>query len=157
MDNLLDNYLKAYEGDLQYDFDNEILLNWYPQRILKHTQNCKALLELGLGHGYTTSIFSKQFNRHVVLDGSAAIIKNFQTKYPDCKAEIVETYFEEFETNEKFDLIVMGFILEHVDDPIQILKHFINFSVIFPHISSITHFDAFFFCYLKLWTLSWPI
>lgn len=127
MDNLLDNYLEAYEGDLQYDFDNEILLNWYPQRILKHTQNCKALLELGLGHGYTTSIFSKQFKRHVVLDGSVAIIKNFQAKYPECKAEIIETYFEEFETNEKFDLIVMGFILEHVDDPILILKHYRKF------------------------------
>lgn len=123
----LDNHLKAYEGDLQYDFDNEILLNWYPQRIINYTKNAQSLLELGLGHGYTTNIFSKQFNRHVVLDGSKAVIKNFQSKYPDCKTEIVETYFETFESNEKFDLIVMGFILEHVDDPIQILKYFKKF------------------------------
>ncbi len=127
MKNALDQHVRAYEGDLQYDFDNEILLNWYPQRILKHTQNCKSLLELGLGHGYTTTIFSKQFSRHVVLDGSKAIIKNFQSKYPDCKAEIVETYFEKYETDEKFDLIVMGFILEHVDNPVEILKHYKQF------------------------------
>jgi trans-aconitate methyltransferase len=123
----LDNYLKAYEGDLQYDFDNEILLNWYPYRIINYTKNEKSLLELGLGHGYTTNIFSKNFHRHVVLDGSNAVIKNFQIKFPDCKSEIIETYFETFKTDEKFDLIVMGFILEHVDNPIQILKHFKQF------------------------------
>lgn len=123
----LDNHLKAYEGDLQYDFDNEILLNWYPQRILNYAKNAHSLLELGLGHGYTTNIFSKQFKKHVVLDGSKAVIKNFQSKYPDCKSEIVETYFETFESEEKFDLIVMGFILEHVDDPVQILKHYRKF------------------------------
>lgn len=127
MKNALDQHVRAYEGELQYDFDNEILLNWYPQRILKHTASCNSLLELGLGHGYTTTIFSKQFSKHVVLDGSNAIIKNFQSKYPDCKAEIVETYFEKFETNEKFDLIVMGFILEHVDNPVEILKHYKQF------------------------------
>ena len=123
----LDNYLKAYEGDLQYDFDNEILLNWYPYRIINYAKNAKSLLELGLGHGYTTNILSKNFDRHLVLDGSKAVIKNFQTKFPECKSEIVETYFETFKSDEKFDLIVMGFILEHVDNPIQILKHFKQF------------------------------
>lgn len=127
MKNALDQHVRAYEGDLQYDFDNEILLNWYPKRILQHTPNSQSLLELGLGHGYTTTIFSKRFAKHVVLDGSRAIIENFQSKYPDCKAEIVETYFEKFESAEKFDLIVMGFILEHVDNPVEILKHYKQF------------------------------
>ena len=39
MKNTLDNHVKAYQGDLQYDFDNEILLNWYPQRILNNTKD----------------------------------------------------------------------------------------------------------------------
>lgn len=127
MKNALDQHVRAYEGELKYDFDNEILLNWYPKRILQHTQGFVSLLELGLGHGYTTTIFSQQAGKHVVLDGSSAIIKNFQSKYPDCKVEIVETYFEDFQSDEKFDLIVMGFILEHVDDPIQILRHYRQF------------------------------
>ena len=127
MKNTLDNHVKAYEGDLQYDFDNEILLNWYPQRIINHSKNANSLLELGLGHGYTTTIFSKNYNKHIVLDGSNAVIQNFKLKYPACKAEIIETYFETFETKETFDLIVMGFILEHVDNPVQILKHYKKF------------------------------
>ncbi|MBS1752138.1 MAG: class I SAM-dependent methyltransferase [Bacteroidetes bacterium] len=127
MKNKLDTYVKAYEGDIQYDFDNEILLNWYPKRILNDTIGAKSLLELGLGHGYSTNIFSKQFSKHIVLEGSPAVIVNFRKKYPSCECQIVETYFESFTSNEKFDVIVMGFILEHVDDPKQILMHFKKF------------------------------
>jgi trans-aconitate methyltransferase len=127
MKNILDNHVRAYEGDLHYDFDNEILLNWYPQRILDSTKDTESLLELGLGHGNTTNIFSKRFIRHVVLEGSTAIIENFHKKFPECHCEIIETYFEDFSSEEKFDVIVMGFILEHVDNPQQILIHFKKF------------------------------
>ena len=33
MSNILDSYVGAYEGNNLYDFDNSILLNWYPKRI----------------------------------------------------------------------------------------------------------------------------
>jgi SAM-dependent methyltransferase len=127
MKNSLDVHVRAYEGDLQYDFDNEILLNWYPERILGFTKDSKSLLELGLGHGYTTNIFSKFFSKHIVLEGSNAVIENFRKKYPDCQCDIINTYFENFFHDEKFDVIVLGFILEHVDEPIEILKHFKKF------------------------------
>lgn len=127
MKNILDAHVKAYEGDLQYDFDNEILLNWYPQRILHHTKGSKSLLELGLGHGYTTNIFSEHFSRHLVLEGSPAVIENFRKKYPDCPCTIIDTFFENFASDDKYDVIVMGFVLEHVHDPLQILSHFRRF------------------------------
>lgn len=127
MENSLDNHLRAYEGNLEYDFDNEILLTWYPKRILDLVGERKSLLELGLGHGYSTELFAKHFRKHVVVDGSKAIIRNFQKKFPECKAQIVESFFETFETQERFDLVVMGFVLEHVDDPVQILSHFRKF------------------------------
>lgn len=127
MKGTLDAHVGAYEGQNLYDFDNEILLTWYPQRIMAINPNAKSLLELGLGHGFTTNIFSRAFDRHVVLDGSQAVIENFRKRYPDCQAEIVETFFEDYQTEERFDLIVLGFILEHVDDPVLILKRFRQF------------------------------
>lgn len=127
MSNTLDNHVAAYQGDNQYDFDNEILLTWYPERVLHHTREARSLLELGLGHGYATEIFSRRFERHVVLEGSPAVISNFRDKLLDCRAEVVETYFESFATDERFDVIVMGFILEHVDDPLLILRRFRKF------------------------------
>lgn len=127
MKNKLDVHVAAYQGGNLYDFDNEILLTWYPQRVLHHARAARSLLELGLGHGYTSVIFSPRFERHVVLEGSPAVIRNFRDKHPDCRAEIVETWFENFATDERFDVIVMGFILEHVDDPLLILRRFRDF------------------------------
>ena len=122
MVNNLDVHLAAYQGDNLYDFDNEILLTWYPRRVLQHAGSARSLLELGLGHGYSTDIFSRHFARHVVLEGSPAVIRNFGDTHPDCRAEIIETYFESFDTSERFEVIVMGFVLEHVDDPVLIMR-----------------------------------
>lgn len=125
--NMLDKHVAAYQGDNIYDFDNELLLTWYPKRVLHHAGSARSLLELGLGHGYATDIFSCRFPRHLVLEGSPAVIRNFRDKHSACTAEIVETYFEKFSTEERFDVIVMGFILEHVDDPLLILRRFREF------------------------------
>ncbi|WP_071467513.1 class I SAM-dependent methyltransferase [Polynucleobacter asymbioticus] len=127
MRNILDEHVVAYQGDSLYDFDNQILLNWYPRRILADIKDAKSVLELGLGHGITTRIFSNNFDRHVVLEGSSAIIQNFKNRFPECDAQIVETYFETFDTDERFDVIVMGFILEHVDNPFDIISRYKKF------------------------------
>jgi len=127
MNNFLDQHLRAYEGHNIYDFDNDILLNWYPHRITEMISTEASLLELGLGHGFTTNIFSRVFKKHLVLDGSPAVIEHFRKRYPDCPARINEVFFEDFSTSEKFDLIVMGFILEHVDDPVLIMKKYRDF------------------------------
>lgn len=127
MQNNLDSHVAAYQGGSLYDFDNEILLNWYPQRVILQSQRAHSLLELGLGHGLTTDKFSKCFERHVVVEGSSAVIHHFHEKFPECSAEIIENYFETFESTEQFDVIVMGFILEHVDDPLHIIQQYKRF------------------------------
>lgn len=127
MENKLDNHVQAYQGLSIYDFDNLIQLKWYPERVVEFSKGASSLLELGLGHGITTGVFELHFKRHVVVDASPAVINNFRQRFPDSKVEIAESYFETFDTAERFDVIVFGYILEHVDDPIRILKHFRNF------------------------------
>lgn len=128
MQNALDQHVTAYQGDNNpYDFDNHILLKWYPERVRKYSEGARSLLELGLGHGITATAFGRHFQRHVVIDASPAVIANFRRNYPESRAEIVESYFESFEADELFDVIVFGFILEHVDDPVQVLGHFRRF------------------------------
>lgn len=124
MNKPLDSYIAAYGKDFDYAFDNYIILNWYPRRIISLCPQGGSLLELGLGHGLTTCRFSDHFSRHLVLDGSPSVIAQFRQQYPDCSAEVIETYFENFETEERFDVIVMGFVLEHVDDPDLILHKY---------------------------------
>ena len=123
----LDSHVSAYQGNNVYDFDNQLMMSWYSKRVVEKTDRAESLLELGLGHGITTEIFSKNFKRHVALDGSFEVIQRFSKLYPNCNAEIIETYFEEFTTEEKFDVIIMGFVLEHVSCPIEIMRQFKKF------------------------------
>ncbi|WP_460140003.1 class I SAM-dependent methyltransferase [Pseudomonas sp. S2_E01] len=124
MSNELDTFIAAYSDGFGYAYDNNIILNWYPRRIMALCSKEQRLLELGIGHGFSTHRFSQFFGEHTVIDGSASVIDQFKAQYPDNTAEIVESYFETFDTDKRFDLIVMGFVLEHVDDPQAVLKKF---------------------------------
>jgi SAM-dependent methyltransferase len=93
----------------------------------KTNNNPNSLLELGLGHGYSANVFANYFKRHLVLEGDNGIIKNYQDSYFNNKTEIKEIFFENFSTTEKFDVIVLGFILEHIEKPVKILKQYREF------------------------------
>lgn len=122
----LDQFAEAYQPGALYALDNELILNWYPHRVVEQTAG-GSLLELGVGHGYATRILNGRFDRHVIVDGSAAVIEQFRAQNPDLILDLVESYFEDYETDERFDSICMGFILEHVDDPAEILRRFRRF------------------------------
>ncbi len=116
--------LDVYKESNIYEYDNNIMMHYYPQRVISLTNSRNTCLELGIGHGYTTEIFSRYFCRHIALDGDRGIISRFKEKFPDVKTEIIETYFEAWDTEEAFDLIIMGFVLEHVEDPQAILNKY---------------------------------
>lgn len=107
--------------------ENNLILHWYPQRVIDRFKRVRSLLELGLGHGFTAKIFVQACDRYVVLEGSSAVIEQFKHATPCFEGEIVETYFEDFSPNQKFDVIIMGFVLEHVDEPDFILRRYRDF------------------------------
>jgi 2-polyprenyl-3-methyl-5-hydroxy-6-metoxy-1,4-benzoquinol methylase len=123
----LNKFVNSYKSDFEFTFDNQIILNWYPRRILERAPKSAKVLELGIGHGYTCKWFSEQFASYTVVDGSSAVIERHLKEYPDSRAQIVESYFENFETPERFDLIIMGFVLEHVENPNVILQRYKSF------------------------------
>jgi len=108
-------------------FENDLVLNWYPKRILERLLPGRSILELGIGHGITAQIFDEVASRHVLIEGASVVIEQFRNEHPALDCEIHHCYFEEFETSERFDYIIMGFILEHVDDPCLVLKKFAQF------------------------------
>lgn len=116
-----------YSSNIEYDFDNKIILNWYTKRIIEKIKPCSKILELGIGHGYSTSLISSKFSDHTSIEGSKKVIKNFLSKFSHHPKEIIECYFEDFESSEKYDVVIMGFILEHVDDPVMILNKYKNY------------------------------
>ena len=128
--NDLDSFTSQYLPNAATEIENDLMLKWYPNRILsrmKQKPGQKSLLELGLGHGFTASIFNKYFDTHTIVEGSQVVIDLFNKKEPEFQANIVLDYFETFDSDERFDCIVMGFILEHVDDPSFLLDRYKKF------------------------------
>ena len=66
----LDSMRHAY--DEHFVLDNELMLGWYPHRVIAMSQG-PALLELGLGHGHSTALFARHFGRYKVIEGSSEI------------------------------------------------------------------------------------
>ena len=125
--NELDRSSSVYNVNKLYYFDEEIILNWYAKRIIDKFPNNISVLDLGLGHGITANSFSKHFNDYTILEGSQEIINKYKDDFPGNSANIINTYFEKFNTDKLYDLIIMGFILEHVEAPLQILSYYKKF------------------------------
>ncbi len=115
---------KYYSSNIEFEFDNKVILNWYTKRIINKIKPESKILELGIGHGYSTNMMSSKFDDHTSIEGSSNVIKNYLSKFPHKPKKIIESYFEDFETSKKFDVIIMGFILEHVNDPVEILQKY---------------------------------
>ena len=90
----LDNLTSQYTKGAVTEIENELILNWYPDRILAKICNDKpnSLLELGIGHGFTTCKFSKFFKRHEVIEGSQKVIDMFKREYPQNTSTIVHSF-----------------------------------------------------------------
>jgi len=123
----LNSFASQYKPEASTEIENNLILKWYPQRICARIKNVSSILELGLGHGYSAKIFSSVCDNHVILEGSDIIIDRFKENTPNFNGKIIKTLFEEFVPSREFDVIVMGFVLEHVDDPDLILGHYRRF------------------------------
>lgn len=119
----LDQHVDGYDDKQIYSYDMKIWFKHYIKR-LKEIVHGTTCLELGIGHGFTSNTFSSFFKTYKVIEGSQKIINRFFELYPGANIQIVHGYFEEFETEEKFDIILMGYILEHVDNPKFVLNKY---------------------------------
>ena len=112
----------AYQGI--YNEENIRNITWISNRIVVNAKNHSNVLELGLGDGTTTKILANYFENVTTLDGSINLIKSFQSKFDYKNVKLVETFFEEYKSNNQFDNIVMCNVLEHVYNPDFIIEYY---------------------------------
>ncbi len=115
----LDYHLNPEVGDKNYDKDFHILLG---KLIQKRHPSAKNILELGFGEGTVSQEFFPKFTgERIILEGSTELCKIAESKLGN-SATIVNKLFEEFRASIEFDLILATNILEHVENPVQILN-----------------------------------
>ncbi|HQW84119.1 MAG TPA: class I SAM-dependent methyltransferase [Ferruginibacter sp.] len=78
------------------------------------------ILELGPAEGLMTEHLLKFDSNLTVIEGSTVFAQQLKEKFPSIK--IIQSLFEDTVLSEKFDFIVLGHVLEHVADPVVLLK-----------------------------------
>jgi 2-polyprenyl-3-methyl-5-hydroxy-6-metoxy-1,4-benzoquinol methylase len=78
-------------------------------------------LELGCSDGFMTEMLSATLSHLDVVDGSQKFLAEARARKLS-NVSFIETLFEEFESETRYDYVFASYILEHVFDPIAIMK-----------------------------------
>lgn len=84
-----------------------------------------AALELGVADGEMTQYLVSHFPDYTIVDGSKKHLEQTLEKLSIIGIENIEatcSLFEDYKTHRKFDAIIMAHILEHLEDPVAVLK-----------------------------------
>nr|BCX01957.1 MAG: SAM-dependent methyltransferase [Bacteroidota bacterium] len=92
----------------------------YCARIFRRFIRGGAILELGPAEGLLTPYLAEAADQLTLVDGARLFCEDLQARFPE--AEVVCSLFETYEPPRSFDAIVMGHVLEHVLDPVSLLR-----------------------------------
>lgn len=84
-----------------------------------------SILEMGPAEGVMTELLYNKDYSLSVIEGSRIFSEGISSRFPG--VTVYNSLFEEFKTDKKFDNIILGHVLEYVDDPVAILKHIKTF------------------------------
>lgn len=79
-----------------------------------------SCLELGPAEGLMTGRLRDVFDDLTVVDASPQFCASLRARFPS--TTVVQSLFEEYKPERVFDNVVVGHVLEHVIDPISILR-----------------------------------
>jgi SAM-dependent methyltransferase len=103
-----------------YGFDFDVM-HPYMLRSFVPFFNKGSFLELGSFKGDFTRRFLEHFDDVTCVEASTEAIAIAKEKFGD-KVNFVNSLFETVELPRKYDNIVLTHVLEHIDDPVKVLK-----------------------------------
>ncbi len=82
-------------------------------------------IELGCADGRMTGRLRERVGSLTAVDGTEQYAVAVRRRFPD--VEVVCALFEELEPDGSYDVAVLGHVLEHVDDPVAVLRQAAGF------------------------------
>lgn len=115
----LNQLAPAYESEIGR-LDARLISYYTFEALRPFVRRQATVLLMGLGNGYLAQRLAAACRRVTVVEGSRALIETIGRRAPQCR--FVTALFEQYEPEVPFDLVIGSHILEHLDDPVRILR-----------------------------------
>ena len=118
----LDDFARSYylaNDVVDHRLENRMQIDSAP-RVLQLLPKGAAVLELGFGDGLLTQALHKAGVNTELLEGSPLLCARAQSLYPDLRVH--NALFEAFNPVQPYDAILVLHVLEHVDNPSELLR-----------------------------------
>jgi 2-polyprenyl-3-methyl-5-hydroxy-6-metoxy-1,4-benzoquinol methylase len=112
--------LEAIAANSRYALGLNTRTTEYAGRIFARWWRGGSCLELGPAEGVMTELLPKEFTEITVVEGSERFCRDLRARFP--AMHVVHSLFEEFRPEGRFDAILLGQVLEHVEDPVALLR-----------------------------------
>jgi ubiquinone/menaquinone biosynthesis C-methylase UbiE len=103
---------------------------WFSKKITEYIPDVNSYLEIGGGHGLYANKAMQSFkncSRFCMLDISPTSIEIARQFINNPKMQFVVSDIFDYDNTQKYDFITMGEVLEHVEDPVALLKRVASF------------------------------
>lgn len=112
--------LENIGSSLQYSIGANGAMVDYSFKVASRFMHGDSVLEMGPAEGVMTRLLAATGKQLTVVEASGVYCADLAKKYPH--VTVAHALFEEFEPQQQFDYILLGHVLEHVQDPVDILR-----------------------------------
>jgi len=109
------------DGSRQYAYTFDEVLRRYILRALDPLLPKGRALEMGCYKGDMTELIAERYDDLTVIEASAELVASAHVRLGD-RARFVHATFETAELSNRFDAIFLVHTLEHLDDPVAVLR-----------------------------------
>lgn len=107
--------------DHQYHYNFDTVLRHFMMRSFKPFMLGGKALELGCFKGEVTELLLQNYSDLSVIEASDELIQFAQARV-GASARFIHSRFETYECQERYDALFLIHTLEHLDDPVAVLK-----------------------------------
>jgi 2-polyprenyl-3-methyl-5-hydroxy-6-metoxy-1,4-benzoquinol methylase len=113
-------FLDTNDHKYAYNFDFDVM-HHYMVRSFEPFIKKDNVLELGSFKGDFTEKILPLFKNITCIEASESAVKIAKEKFSE-NVEIIHSTFEDFNLKKSFDNVILTHVLEHIDDPVSLLK-----------------------------------
>ncbi len=104
----------------KYAFGANLHTIRYSFEVFKRFIKPGSILEMGPAEGFMTDLLVGLDQPLTVVEGAASFCDSLKGRHP--QIEVVNALFEDFRPKARFQNIVLGHVLEHVENPVDVLS-----------------------------------